>query len=99
MTSIDFEDYEPALTPPSTMVVGECPYFVVKRFDLPVPKAIGEKDDFAVVTCISGVIDCGGLTLKSGDFMLLPACLRGQETNLIPISEGTSFLETRLPVA
>jgi len=99
MTSIDFEDYEPALTPASKKVVAECPYFVVKRFKLSLPIVVGEKDDFSVITCISGVIECGGVILKTGDFMLLPACLHGLDTILIPKSEGTCFLETRLPVA
>jgi mannose-6-phosphate isomerase len=97
MASIDFEDFEPALTPASANIVADCPYFVVKKHDLPAPQEIPTEDDFAIITCLSGAITCDGVTLKPGGFMLLPASMK--KVTLSPQTEGSSYLVTRLPVA
>ena len=97
MASIDFEDFEPALTPASASVVADCPYFVVEKHDLTTPLPIVPADDFSIITCLSGAISCDGVTLKPGGFMLLPASFK--KATLTPQAEGTSYLVTKLPVA
>jgi mannose-6-phosphate isomerase len=97
LASIDFEDFEPALTPVSDSLVADCPYFTVRKFDLPSPLSITTEDDFAIVTCLTGAIECHGITLKPGGFMLLPASLN--KALLVPKIEETSYLLTKLPVA
>ncbi len=97
MASIDFEDFEPALTPSSTSLVADCPYFVVEKHHLPSPLFLATEDDFAIITCLTGAIECQGVTLKPGGFMLLPASLG--KAQLTPKSKATSYLVTKLPVA
>ena len=95
MASIDFDDFEPALTPASARVVADCPYFVVTKHDLSSPLVITAADDFSIITCLTGEIKCDGVTLKPGFFMLVPASLK--KAILTPLAEETSFLITRLP--
>ena len=93
--SIDFDDFEPALTPADTKVIADCPYFLVEKHELSTPQPIDTVDDFAIITCLTGVIECGGVTVNPGDFMLLPA---GPKTTLLtPLTAGTSFLKSTLP--
>ncbi len=95
MASINFDDFEPALMPASTEIVADCLFFQVKKHDLSSPRLIHHEEDFSIITCLSGEISCGGVTLKSGGFFLIPASLA--EAILTPLSEGTSFLQTCLP--
>ena len=95
MASIDFEDFEPALTADSEKIVADCPYFLVEKFDLSLPLQVGNEDDFTIITCLSGALECAGITLKQGYFMLLPSSREG--AILTPKAPGTSFLQTRLP--
>jgi mannose-6-phosphate isomerase len=95
MASIDFDDFEPELTPASAPVVADCPYFLVEKFDLPTPRNFGQEEDFSIITCLSGLIECGGIQLKPGFFMVLPACL--DNPTLTPAAPETSLLLTRLP--
>jgi mannose-6-phosphate isomerase len=95
MVSIDFEDFEPSLTPASHPVVADCPYFQVTKKDLPSPLDVAVEGDFSIITCLSGQLSCGEVTLKPGGFVLVPACMT--EAVLTPSLPGTSFLLTRLP--
>ncbi len=97
MASIDFEDFEPALAPTNTKVIADCPYFLVEKYDLPTPLPIETRDDFAIITCLTGKIECGGVTLMPGGFMLLPTGL--EKTVLTPMAEATSLLESHLPAS
>lgn len=95
MASIDFDDFEPALTPTEARVIADCPYFFVQKMDLPSALPVDMADDFAIITCLSGAIKCSEGILKPGGFMLLPAGLK--KTMLSPMQTGTSFLKTELP--
>jgi mannose-6-phosphate isomerase len=95
MASINFNDFEPALTPASTEIIADCPFFRVEKHDLPSPRLIYHKEDFTIITCLSGEISCNGIPLKAGGFFLIPASL--PESTLIPQDKGASFLQTRLP--
>jgi mannose-6-phosphate isomerase len=96
MASIDFDDFEPSLTPASASIVADCPYFHVEKFNLPSPCQVAEKDDFSIITCVSGAIECAGSLVKPGGFMIIPASL--EEITLIPRAPETTYLKTRLPV-
>ena len=95
MASIDFGDFEPSLTPASNPVVADCPYFQVGKRDLPSPLDVAKEGDFSIITCLTGELTCGDLTLKPGGFALIPACLK--EAILTPSLPGTTILLTRLP--
>ena len=96
MTSIDFEDFEPSLTPAGNPIVADCPYFQVYKKDLPSPFNVAMEEDFSIITCLSGEMSCGNVTLKPGGFLLVPACMK--EAVLTPSAAGTSILLTHLPV-
>jgi mannose-6-phosphate isomerase len=97
MASIDFDDFEPALTPASSPTVAECPYFIVTKHELTSPVTINKEDDFSIITCLTGLIECGGVTIRPGDFLLIPACLN--DATLTPLTEGSSYLKTLLPLS
>jgi mannose-6-phosphate isomerase len=95
LDSIDFDDFEPAVTPASQLVVADCPYFHVEKKTLSSPLAISKTGDFSIVTCLDGALECAGISLKPGGFLLVPACLDG--AMLTPSAPNTSVLITRLP--
>lgn len=97
MASIDFGDFEPSITPASELVVADCPLFHVEKKDLTGPIPATEKGDFSIITCLTGGVECAGISIKPGTFMLVPACLEG--VLLKPAEAGTSILSTRLPSA
>ena len=95
LDSIDFNDFEPALTPSSQTVVADCSYFHVEQIPLPLPGNIACKGDFSIVTCLTGEVECSGTILRQGGFMLIPALM--EEAILIPDTGDTTILVTRLP--
>ena len=97
MASIDFDDFEPALTPASEPVVADCPFFHVEKLGLTSPVPATSPGDFSIVTCVEGAVECAGVSLKPGGFMLVPACLEGVGAMLTPAAPGTAVLITKLP--
>ena len=95
MASIDFDDFEPSLTPASEPVVADCPFFHVEKVKLTAPVPAASPGDFSIVACVEGSVECAGVLLKPGGFMLVPACLEG--ALLTPVASETSVLVTRLP--
>jgi mannose-6-phosphate isomerase len=95
LASIDFNDFEPALTPSSQTVVADCPYFHVEKIPLPLPGNIFCQGDFSIVTCLTGEVECLGTILRPGGLMLIPSFL--EEPILIPETADTTILVTRLP--
>ena len=95
MASIDFEDYEPNITPACEPIVADCPHFHVEKKHLAGPTPATEPGDFAIITCLTGGVECEGVTMNPGSFLLVPACIQGALLN--PSAPGTSILSTRLP--
>jgi mannose-6-phosphate isomerase len=95
LASIDFADFEPAVTPSSATLVADCPYFHVEKREVPASLDIGRPDDFSIITCLTGSLESDGVTLKPGGFMLVPAS--PSKITLNPLREGTSLLVTLLP--
>jgi mannose-6-phosphate isomerase len=95
MASIDFNDFEPRLTPSSESLIADCPYFHVEKLALQEPWDVAQKDDFSIITCLTGALECGDASLQAGEFMLIPA----SQTKVIltPKAPGTTILMTRLP--
>lgn len=96
MDSIDFDDFEPPLTPASDPLVADCPYFRVEKQEVKSHLPVGEPDDFSIITCLTGSLKCEGMPLNPGEFMLLPAS--PQPFILKPIAPDSMILVTRLPV-
>ncbi len=96
MESIDFDDFEPPLTPASAALVADCPYFHVEKHVPEAPQLIGEPDDFSIITCLTGSLECEGVLLNPGGFMLLPAS--SQPFILKPTTPDSTILVSRLPI-
>ena len=95
LKSIDFEDFEPELTPGSMALVADCPYFHVEKHTLFAPLEIRKNDDFSIITCVTGEAECMGVKLKTGGTMLIPSLLT--TALLTPMVPETSILVTNLP--
>jgi len=96
MRSIDFEDFEPAVTPASEPVVADCPLFHVSKLDLTSPVDLATEGDFSIITGLTGEVDCAGVRISPGAFALIPASMT--KAILTPVTTETSVLVTRLPV-
>lgn len=95
MSSIDFGDFEPSVTPALETIVADCPFFHVGKTLLAEPMDLSVPGDFCILTGLTGEAECSGVRLLPGDFLLLPSCL--EQAILTPLRENTSVLETRLP--
>jgi mannose-6-phosphate isomerase len=97
MASIDFEDFEPSVTPSSNPIVADCPLFHVEKKEIATPLDLATPDDFCIITGLSGEAECAGEHLLPGEFLLLPSCM--ERALLNPIRDNTSILVTKLPVS
>lgn len=95
MASIDFSDFEPGITPASEPIVADCPFFHVEKKRLREPLDVAVPGDFCIVTGLTGEVECSGVRLLPGEFLLIPACLK--TAVLKPLRDITSVLVTRLP--
>jgi mannose-6-phosphate isomerase len=95
MRSIDFADAEPQLQKAEGETLVACDYFEVQRWNLDAPREAAPKGDFAVITCLSGSVRCGGETYGPGQFFLVPAAL--EDRRLAPAAQGTTLLRTTIP--
>lgn len=95
LRSIDFSDYEPELQNPCAEVLANCPFFDVARWYLDAPREAAPAGDFAVVTCVSGKVECSGETFGPGHFFLVPAVM--EDRMLKPVAPGTAVLRTMIP--
>lgn len=95
LRSIDFADYEPQLQNAAVSPLVESPYFAVERWELDAPREAAPKGDFAVVTCLSGKVECAGEVFGPGHFFLVPAGL--DDRLLKPEAPCTALLRTTLP--
>lgn len=94
MASINFEDYEPNIQPRDQCIIANCSYFQIEKWTLDKPRLANDKNNFSLITCLTGLIRCGTQTFTPGQFFLVPASM--QESLLIPESPGTTLLRTLL---
>ncbi len=99
LQSTDFADVRPALQPSGegAATVAECAFFRVEKWTVDGSRAALENTGgrFAIFTCLSGKVECAGMTFGPGDFFLVPACLpQAQVQGLEP---GAALLRTTLP--
>ena len=94
LQSIDFNDFEPTVTPPDREQLADCEYFRVEKWPLSSPRrSDGEK--FAIFCVTEGSVECCDRQFHRGDFFLLPAALSGAEIQ--PLAEGAWVLRTTVP--
>jgi len=95
LASIDFDDIEPKLESHPGELVTECEYFHIEKWEITTPRVAVQADEFAIFTCLSGEVICGGLSFKPGDFFLVPAVMAG--ATLEALAPETAVLRTTIP--
>jgi mannose-6-phosphate isomerase len=96
LQSIDFTDFEPQvqqIQADGTLV--KCDYFDVRLCDK--AGAVGEAGECVTLAVVSGEISVGGITLKAGDFALLPASMTAASRTVTPVDAASQWLEIRVP--
>ncbi len=92
LTSIDFEDVEPALRPPGDGVVESNAFFAVTRLTLSdEPIDVTVPGECALVAVLCGEASCGSERFGPGAFFLVPA--NGE----LPVGGPCEILVTELP--
>lgn len=96
LKSIDYNDFEPTvqhIEADGTLV--KCAYFDVRlRHEA---GSLGNAGEGVTVAVVSGAIDVGGVSLKAGDFALIPACLDTHAREVKPADATSRWLEVRIP--
>jgi mannose-6-phosphate isomerase len=95
LQSIDFSDREPTLLKQEGELLVSQPFFEVVKWDLPNEREIAPAGTFAIVVCLMGALECGGLQFKAGNFFLVPAELEDRMAK--PNGEGVSLLRVTIP--
>jgi mannose-6-phosphate isomerase len=96
LQSIDFTDFEPQvqqIQADGTLV--KCDYFDVRLCDK--AGAVGEAGECVTLAVVSGEISVGGITLKAGDFALLPASMTAASRTVTAVDAASQWLEIRVP--
>jgi mannose-6-phosphate isomerase len=92
---VDFDDVEPALSPPTGESLLRNELFDVDKWDLDGEREIAETGRFAIAVCLVGALECAGRRFKGGDFFLVPASLK--ERRIRPLENGVSLLRVMIP--
>ena len=96
LQSIDFTDFEPQvqqIQADGTLV--KCEYFDVRLCDK--AGAVGEAGECVTLAVVSSEISVGGITLKAGDFALLPASMTAASRTVTAVDAASQWLEIRVP--
>jgi mannose-6-phosphate isomerase class I len=75
MQCVDFGDVEPQLLDADAEVLAAHDTFEVRKWKLDATRLAKPEGAFAIIVCVSGPVNCGGLQLTAGQFCLVPASL------------------------
>lgn len=92
---IDFGDCQPALAQASGELLVRHNQFEVQKWQLAARRTAGPAGQFAIVFCLAGAIECAGLSVKPGEFLLVPSSLRDRV--LEPMADNTALLRVTVP--
>ncbi len=87
---IDFDDCEPSLVDPDREELVSHSLFRIEKWSLDAPREVGPRGDFAIVCCLSGRVECNGVSIAPGEFFLAPAAM--EERVAAPAAPDTSLL-------
>ena len=90
LRSINFEDRQPALAKPDGEALVRHELFQVEKWELPEPRRADGSGRFVIISCLTGIVRCAGVTATPGHFFLVPAALA--DDVLSPLERGTSLL-------
>ena len=93
---IDFADYEPSLTKAPGETLVRHSHFQVEKWQLDAPRPAAPAGKFAIVFCLSGQIECAGVAIKPGEFLLVPSSLADRV--LRPASGESELLQITIPL-
>ena len=93
---IDFGDREPALTKGSGETLVRQTHFQIEKWKLSKPRLAAPEGKFAIVFCLAGKIECAGVTIKPGEFFLVPSSL-GDRILRAPSGQTTELLQVTIP--
>ena len=97
LRAIDFNDRTPALVEPVGESMVQHPLFHIDKWGLESPRQGAEPGQLAVICCVSGSIECAGITQHAGGLFLLPASLT--DRTLRPLEPSTYLLRVTVPAA
>jgi mannose-6-phosphate isomerase len=92
---IDFSDREPLLLKQEGELLVSNSLFAVEKWLLRGERESVTAGCFAMIVCLTGVIECAGLTFNPGDFFLVPAQL--EDRALRPKEDNASLLRVTIP--
>lgn len=95
MQCVDFNDVEPALSPPRGETLVHNEFFEVQKWNLTAPREVTAGGQFAIVCCLTGTLRCGDVDRRPGEFFLVPSSLARRELNAI--EKGTTLLRITIP--
>lgn len=91
---IDFDDCEPSLVDPDREKLVAHSLFHIEKWTLDSPRQAVPAGDFAIVCCLTGRVECAGVSIQPGEFFLVPAAMN--EPQLEPAAPDTSLLRVTL---
>ncbi|MGB9473739.1 MAG: type I phosphomannose isomerase catalytic subunit [Candidatus Udaeobacter sp.] len=95
LQSIDLDDVRPGLLRHEGELLLRDELFEIQKWNLDSPREIAARGQFAIVCCLTGSLRCAGVSLKPGEFFLIPA--QSQDRQLSPQANGTSLLRVTIP--
>lgn len=95
LQSIDFTDREPSLLKQKEGLFVSNSLFTIEKWLLQSERESTPKGTFAIIVCLTGALECSGLTFKPGDFFIVPAALEDRILN--PKAESVSLLRVTIP--
>ncbi len=96
LESIDFADFAPGVqTVKADGTLVKCEFFDVKLCGK--PGAAGTTGECVTLAVVGGAIRVGGVSLKAGDFALLPAGMDAKSRDVTPVDAASQWLEIRIP--
>lgn len=95
LRSINFDDCAPALLVADGEALLRDPLFHVEKWTLEEAREGCAAGSFAIICCLTGSLECAGVTLRPGEFFLLPAALADQ--TLHPVEATTTLLRVTIP--
>ena len=95
LRSIDFDDCEPCLVQPDGEALVRHALFELEKWELETARECAPRGQFAIVCCLTGAVGCAGVTIKPGEFFLLPAALENRQ--IAPAETATALLRVTIP--
>jgi mannose-6-phosphate isomerase len=92
---IDFNDVRPNLIEATGDLVAKNDLFEIQKWDLDSSREIASSGQFAITCCLSGSLQCADITLRPGEFFLIPSHALSRQIH--PLSMHTTLLRITVP--